>query len=358
MRIAIDATALMKPHRTGVARYIMNLVRALAEEAPADEFILCYRLSRYSRRRHRIPMPGPNFSERWIQGRFRPKLVDVVHSPDGRVHVWRGARSVSTVHDVFSLMSDEFATAQFRARRKRAYRRIAEKADRIICVSPWTRDTFWSHHPIDETRFVVIPHGVEDRFNPDAGEHLSVLRARYGIRGAYVLSVGEISVRKNVDGMLEAFAQMPKDGPTLVLAGKTTRGYEDIQRRVDALNLTHRVQLLGFLPDDDMPALIAGAECLLYPSFLEGFGLPALEAMACGTPVVTSDRGALPHPTGGVRVEVDPDRPETIRDGLLQVLENDALHVDLRRRGLAWSRLYRWRVVALKTLEVYRELVR
>jgi glycosyltransferase involved in cell wall biosynthesis len=358
VRIAIEATALMKPQRTGVARYVVNLVRSLAEEAPDDEFLLCYRLSRYARRRHRIPLPGSNFSQHWVQGPIRPDGVDLVHGPAGRLRIWRGAKSVATVHDVFSLVSTEFATAKFRAKRKRAYLEIAEKADRIICVSPWTRDTFWAHHPIPESRFVVIPHGVEDRFNPEAEARIPAIRANYGILGPYVLFVGELSVRKNVDGMLEALSMMSADGPRLVLAGKPSHGHENIEKQVESRGLADRVQILGYFPDEDMPGLLAGAECLLYPSFLEGFGLPALEAMACGTPVVTTDRGALPHTTGGIHVTVDPDHPESIRDGLLRLLSTDELRADLTKRGLAWAALYRWNVVAKKTLEVYRGLVR
>jgi glycosyltransferase involved in cell wall biosynthesis len=156
--------------------------------------------------------------------------------------------------------------------------------------------------------------------------------------------------------MLEAISLMPMDSPRLVLAGKPSHGHRNIESQVKYRNRAHRVQILGYFPDEDMPGLIAGAECLLYPSFLEGFGLPALEAMACGTPVVTSDRGALPHTTGGIHVSVDPDRPESIRDALQRLLGSDALKADLGRRGLAWAGLYGWRVVAKKTLDVYREL--
>ncbi|MEN8149897.1 MAG: glycosyltransferase family 1 protein [Planctomycetota bacterium] len=346
----------MKPERTGVARYALNLVYALAEAAPDDEFVLCYRLSRFSRRKHRIPLPTAKFSQRWIQGGVRPRKVDVVHTTDARVHDWRGVPCISTVHDVFSLSSDEFASGKFRKRRADQYEAIAERATRIVAVSEYTRDEFWRHHPIDEDRFVVIPEGVEDRFRPEAAAGGQPVQREFGIHGAYVLFVGELSVRKNVLNLLDAWAGMPDESPTLVLAGRHRSDQLNVPEEVKMRGLAGRVVLTGYFPDRALPALYAGAECFVYPSLLEGFGLPVLEAMACGTPVVTTDRGALPEVSGGHRIAVDPEDPESIRGGILRVLTDPGLAESLRDRGLRWASLFRWPEVAKKTAAVYREV--
>jgi len=357
VRIAIDVTSLMKSERTGVARYALNLVYALAVEAPEDEFVLCYRFSRFARRRHRIPLPTARFSQRWIQGRFHPRGIDLVHTTDARVHDWgRRVPCVATVHDVFSLESSEFAREKFRKRRADQYAAIAERATRIVCVSDYTRDAFWQHHPIDEKRFVVIPEGVEDRFRPEAGAGGQNVRFEFGIHGPYVLFVGELSVRKNILNLLDAWAGMPEDGPSLVLAGRHRPDQIDVPMEVKMRGLAGSVVLTGYFPDHALPTLYAGAECFVYPSFLEGFGLPVLEAMACGTPVVTTDRGALSEVSGGHRIAVDPDDPESIRWGIQRILLDPSLADSLRDRGLQWSSMFRWPEVARKTIAVYREV--
>lgn len=356
VRIAIDATPLMKPARTGVGRYVYCLARALAEVATKDEFVLCYRLSRYGRREHRLALPGPNFSERWVQGMVRPHHVQVVHGPDGRVFDWRGVGSVVTVHDIFSLVSEEFADREFREKKQRRYQEIADRADRIICVSDHTRDGWLTHFPASADRVRVVGHGVEEHFRPVSDAEVEAFKQARGIEGAYAAFVGQLSTRKNVRGMLEAAALMPEGGPVFVLAGSPAHGHEDIAEEIKRRGLLDRVLLPGFLTDEFLAPFLTGAECLLFPSFLEGFGLPVLEAMACGTPVVASERGALPATTGGVAVFVDPDDPASIRDGVLRLVEDRALHADLAERGLARAREFRWPEVARRTLDVYREV--
>jgi glycosyltransferase involved in cell wall biosynthesis len=355
VRIAIDATPLMKPRRTGVGRYAWCLVRSLAEVAPDDDFVLCYRLSRYSRREHRLPLPGPRFTSRWVQGPWRPRGIDVVHGPDGRVFPWGRSGRVVTVHDIFSLVSDEFAGTEFREKKRRRYQEIADRADRIICVSDWTREAWVEHFPDTAGRVSVVGLGVEDHFRPASKEEVAAFKEARGIEGRYVTFVGQLSTRKNIHGMLEAAAAMPEDGPVLVLAGSPSHGHEHLGGEIEARGLTDRIILTGFLTDEFLPPLLTGAECLLFPSFLEGFGLPVLEAMAGGTPVVASERGALPATTGGMAVFVDPDDSESIRDGILSLVDDPDLRENLRQLGLARVREFRWPEVARRTLEIYRE---
>ena len=195
----------------------------------------------------------------------------------------------------------------------------------------------------------------EEHFRPVSAEQVTAFKEARGIRGRYVTFVGQLSTRKNIRGMIEAAAAMPADGPVLVLAGSPSHGHEDIGAEIESRGLSDRIVLTGFLTDEFLPTLLTGAEALLFPSFLEGFGLPVLEAMACGTPVVTSKRGALPATTGGVAVFVDPDDPESIRDGILRIATDDGLRADLTARGLVRAKKFRWPEVARRTLEVYRE---
>jgi glycosyltransferase involved in cell wall biosynthesis len=346
----------MKAERTGVARYALNLVCALAELDTDDEFVLCYRLSRFSRRKFRIPPPTDRHRVKWIQGPLHPRSVDLVHTTDARFHDWGKIPCVTTVHDVFSLESEDFARKKFREARARQYAAIARGAARIVCVSDYTRDTFWRHYPVDEDRFAVIPEGVEDRFRPEATAGGKAIRREFGINGPYILFVGELSIRKNILNLLDAYAGLPEDGPLLVLAGRERPHQLDVTQEVKMRGLAKRVVLTGYFPDRGLPALYAGAEQLVFPSLLEGFGLPALEAMACGTPVVCSDRGALREVSGGHRVSVDPEDPESIRWGMLRLLLDPNMAESYRGRGLKWANLFRWKAVAEKTMAVYREV--
>jgi glycosyltransferase involved in cell wall biosynthesis len=282
--------------------------------------------------------------------------VDLVHTTDARLHRWGKVPCVATVHDVFSLESGEFAKEGFRERRARQYAEVAAGAARIVCVSEYTRESFWRHHQLGEERLVVIPEGVEERFHPRAADDLPSLRREFPISGPYLLFVGELSLRKNVVNLLDAYAGLPMDAPILVLAGRHRPDQLDVPGEVERRGLTRRVLLTGHFPDALLPTLYAGAKCLVYPSRLEGFGLPVLEAMACGTPVVTTDRGALPEVTGGHCVTVDPEDPESIRWGILRFLIDPDLVSRTREGGLEWASLYRWPTVAKRTLAVYREL--
>lgn len=356
MRIALDGSSSMKPFRTGVARYVVNLVEGLAAAlAPEDRATICYRISRYGRRAHRLPEPDGRFRRAWIQGGLGPRRFDVAHGPDGRLLSLGGAARVVTIHDVFSLLTDEFGSERFREGRRRRYREIAAKADRILCISTWTKETYLEHHPgVDPDRVAVIPLGVEDRFRPEAAAGAEAVRRRWGIDGPYVLFVGEISRRKNVHRMLDAVEGMPADAPALVLAGRPPRGGDDFLGTLERRGLAGRVIPTGFFPDEDLPALLAGAECLLFPSLMEGFGLPVLEGQACGVPVVASDRGALPETGGGAVVTVDPEDPDSIREGVLRVLGDSGLRTRLVAAGRERVAGYRWENVARRTLDLYR----
>lgn len=358
MRIAIDATSLMKPERTGIARYVVNLVRGLASEAPPDpDFFLCYRLSRFSRRAYRLPLPGPRFRASWFGGPFRPSKASIAHGPDHRLFGLPGARRIVTVHDLFSLQSAEFGPTKFREKMGRRLKEVADRADRIVCISSWTRDRFWEHFHVGEDRFAVIPLGVEERFRPEAAERLPALRGRLGIAGPYVLFVGQISVRKNIGRVLDAFSDPSAHLPRLVLAGSPSYGHRDIREEVARRGLVDRVIVTGHFPDEDLPVLVAGAECLVFPSLLEGFGLPVLEAQASGVPVVCSDRGALPETSGGIRVPVDPEDVDSIREGVVRAVTDAELRTSLGTRGIQWASHYRWSQVARRTFEVYREVL-
>jgi glycosyltransferase involved in cell wall biosynthesis len=174
----------------------------------------------------------------------------------------------------------------------------------------------------------------------------------------YILFVGTLEPRKNVQTLLQAFAHMraepPRPDVSLVIAGGNGWGKENYLASVDALKLRDHVRFTGFVADDHLPDLYRGALLFVYPSLYEGFGLPVLEAMACGTPVITSDRTSLPEVAGDAALLVDPTRPEALAAAMSSVLSDSALHQALRAKGLARARAFTWDAVAQQTLALYR----
>jgi glycosyltransferase involved in cell wall biosynthesis len=358
MRIGIDASSAARSTRTGIGRYIAELVGALSRLESGCRFDLLYRPSRWKRRRHFLTPPDPSFRTRCLLERMHfgyPRRLSVFHGPDARLPRYRGVPMVATVHDLFSADRDDFADRGFRETKKRRYRDLARRAGAIIFVSEHTRDRFFHHVQAEPGMVRVIAHGVDPRFSRvEAADRERVLD-RHRLRHDYALYVGQLSKRKNLERVLEALARGPR-GLDLVLAGPPSHGWEAIEEAHRRLGLGDRVRFLGGVPDADLPALYAAARVHLLLSLDEGFGMPVLEAFAAGTPVVASNRGAIPEVAGDAAVLVDPLDVEAIRGAVERVVEDHALASELRRRGRALAASYTWERAARETLEVYREV--
>jgi glycosyltransferase involved in cell wall biosynthesis len=204
----------------------------------------------------------------------------------------------------------------------------------------------------------VVLHGVAERFRPlEDPRLLGSAQARYGIRAPYILAVGTVQPRKNLARLLEAFAQAARagDAPQLVIAGKRGWLSEGIERRARELGLGERVRFAGYVADADLPALLSGALAFALPSLYEGFGMPVLEAMACGAPVLTSDTSALPEAAGGAALLVDPTDTAAIAAALARLIGEPELRADLRARGLRRAAGATWARCAEETLGVLLE---
>jgi len=360
LRVGIDASALAKKERTGISRYVLSLVEALGRTAPDDRFTLCYRLSRLRRLRWFHRVRKPNFSTRLFQDGLAPFLarsVDVFHGPDARVPRLGKVPLVATVHDVFSLDSKEFAEEGFREKKRRIYADLAARARFLLFVSTYSRDRFLSHIPVEKERVRVVPEGVEPGFGDVDPKAAADARRRLGVPGEYLLFLGQVSARKNAVRILEAVAKLPGSTPPLVLAGPRKHGSEEVLDAYHRLGLGPRAMFLGHVADGDLAALYAGASALVFPSLDEGFGLPVLEAFACGTPVLASTAGALPETAGGAALLVDPLSADAIAEGIARLLGDAALRTSLVAKGRARAAELTWDGTARRTRAVYAEAV-
>jgi glycosyltransferase involved in cell wall biosynthesis len=380
MRVAVDARPAAIERRTGVGVYTWELLRRLPSADPESTFVAWHLDAR------RLlgggpafdAIPAPNLVERttpiparWFDRLGRsagvPRLewltrFDVLLAPNFVPPPTRTERLVITVHDLAFRRMPETAPAST-IRWLSGFDDWLGRAARVIAVSESTRRDLLELTAVDEERVRVVPLGVDtDRYRP-VPEAASRAAARWGVHGPYLLSLGGIEPRKNLPALLRAFGTLADDvRPWLVVAGAGVRWNPEGAGLLEAA-LTElptaaraRVVLTGFVPEEDKVALLSGALALAYPSRYEGFGLPVLEAMACGAPVLTSNVSALPEVVGDAALLVDPDEPASIAEGLDRLARDADLRGRLRAAGLARASSWSWDVTARRTLEVLREV--
>lgn len=341
MKIALDATYSVGPEPTGVAVYSREIIAALAQAHPEAGFLCCYRPHRLLRAL-RAPLP-PNCRRRVFTDGWAPR-AELFHGLNQRLPRTRLRRAVSTFHDLFVLTA-EYSTREFRERFAAQARDAAARSDLIITVSEFTANQLRDLLGVDRGRLRVIPHGV--RLRPPAAA------AR---REPVILHVGAIQHRKNVTRLVEAFERTPA-GWRLVLAGGLGYGAPEILERIRQSPRRSDIEVLGYVSDGRLAELYARASIFAFPSLDEGFGLPVLEAMACGVAVLTSARGALAEVAGDAAMLVDPGDTEAIAGGLLALTQDPVLRDDLAARGRQRAAAFSWERAAAQTWAVYQELL-
>jgi len=354
VKIGIDASYSIDRQPTGVGVYSKRLIESLAAQAPADEFTLCYRSNRYLRS-WREPI-AKNCRRALLEGltlRGLTRRLDLFHGLNQRLPEKRFQRAVSTFHDLF-VMTSEYSTPDYRARFSALAKHAAERSNRIAAVSAFTADQASELLGFPRERIVVVPHGV-DPLPEFPAEQLSAFRQKHGLQRPFLLNVGALQERKNIIRLVEAFERLP-DELMLVLAGSTGYGGEQIATRIAASPARERIIQLGYVDDADKAKLYRTADALAFPSLDEGFGIPLLEAMSVGLPVVTSNCSAMPEVAGDAAVLVDPRDSEAIADGLQRVIEDEELRQNLREKGLARAATFAWSQAADKMLALYKEL--
>jgi glycosyltransferase involved in cell wall biosynthesis len=374
--VAIDARPAAFSQKTGVGYYTWNLLRMLPAVDPATDYVAWYLDARGPRRRvappaarlreRRTRIPSRWFemaSERWELPRLEWFVrFDVLFAPNLVPPPSRKGRLVVTVHDLAFRRFPSTAPHGTRRWLSRFERSLA-RADTVITVSEATKRDLEELYGIPPSRATVVPLGVDpNAFRPASAEEVARVRARFGIDGPYLLYLGGLEPRKNLPPLLQAFAGLPADvRPSLVVAGSgvawNPEGPALLKEAMAALpeRVRSRVRLTGYVGDTDKVALLGGAEALVYPSLYEGFGLPVIEAMACGTPVLTSDVSALPEVAGGAALLVDPRDVGSIRDGIARLLTDEPLRRRLKEAGVERASRFSWERTARLTAEVLRE---
>jgi len=284
--------------------------------------------------------------------------VDLVHHPRHLVPPTYGQRAPTaiTVHDVLPLRQPRWFSPAIIANFRLLAPGAARRAAVVLTGSEHSRGEIAELLGVPADRIRVTPYGVDERFRPQPPAP-GLLRERFGIDRPYVLCVSTLEPRKNLAAAIRAFALLSKRETGVALVTVGARGWGSTGLGEEIAQVRAPVVQTGFVSDAELVALLSGASCFLYPSLAEGFGFPPLEAMACGTPVVCSNRTSLPEVVGDAALLVDPDDLGAMVDALQRVLSSAELAADLRVRGLRHSRGYRWSDCAEKTVAAYRAVL-
>lgn len=368
VRIAIDAR---KYRDFGIGTYIRNLIRELARIDTTTEYVLLCK----PQDRDELAV-APNFrpvietalpysvaEQIRIPMALRRERIDLFHAPHYVLPLLINCRSVVTIHDTIHLMFPQYLPGRMAYTYARASLWIAtHRSNRVLTVSETSKSDILRRFRIPADKVTVVYNAIDDRLSREPSEEeFERVRARYQLRDPFALYVGNIKPHKNLERLIDAFDRLRRqpgfEALKLIIIGDEISKYQGLRRAVHEHKLHKHVRFLGFVPVQTLSVLYRLAGVFVFPSLYEGFGLPPLEAMASGTPVVTSNVSSLPEVVGDAAVLVDPYDPDSIADGMRTVLTDEALRACLRERGLARVREYSWERSVAQIRGVYEEVM-
>lgn len=366
-RIGIDAR-LTHYSQAGIAQYIQHLIREFPALDTENDYVILHSrkdprnlAQAANQRRARCWTPAHHRLERLaLAVETFPLRLDLLHSPDFIPPHGRWYRSVITIHDLTFLHYPQFLTSESRRYYNDQIEAASRRADHILADSEATRIDILDLLSAPPDKVTTVHLAADKRFRPTPAEVVQDARMRYSLPSDYILFVGTFEPRKNLSGLLRAYhivRQTLADTPPLVIAGRRGWLYQEALAFATMLGLSNHVIWVEDITFEDLPALYTAAAVFCLPSFYEGFGLTALEAMACGTPVVVADRASLPEIVGDAGLLVNPESPEDIADALHRVLTDSSLASTLRSRGLAHTARFSWSETAQQTLAIYKQVL-
>jgi glycosyltransferase involved in cell wall biosynthesis len=373
MRIGIDAR-MYSTAFTGIGRYVYELVKNLTEIDKKNEYVLFMNKPEYdefeppNKRVSKVLVNARHYSfaeqTRYLRKLWRKKL-DLIHFTHFNAPILYRGKSVVTIHDLTLSFfpGKKMNSWTHRKAYEMVLNRSAKHASSVIAVSQHTKKDLIDVTGVDSAKIEVIYEGVDEQFKPRPDKDaIKDLIKKYGITKDYILYAGVWRSHKNVVNLIKAFALLREDAgfePQLVITGADDPHYPEVKRTVRELGLEHSVIFPGLVPEDELVALYQAAHVYAFPSLYEGFGLPPLEAMRCGTPVVASKSSCIPEICGEDNaLFFDPLDPEDMANTIRKLWLDEDLQKDLRDRGLRHSKKFDWRKMAEETLKVYEEAVK
>ncbi len=358
-------TGDLKRHTTGMSTYAFQIIDGVKNKAAIDiirhgdgDMVSgCYSV---------IPrtIPGPFWYLSWSlslpYNSKQFKKYDLIHniiqypiSPD------ISKKYIITVYDLIPILYPQYVTPVYAFQSRFLLPRILKKATRILTISNHTKIDIIKRFNIPHNIIDVTPLGVSDHFHHATDTEIESLRKRYNLYSPYILFIGAIEPKKNITLLIRSFYRCTQQQPNLILviAGKKSWKYQNIFNLIFELKLENKIRYLDFIPYSDLPALYSSAEVFVFPSKYEGFGLPPLEAMRCGTPVIVSNKSSLPEIVGPTGLMVDPDDEEGLSKLILQILSDKDFKNKQSKYSLSQSSYFSWDICIKKTLESYEKAI-
>ncbi len=369
MNICIESQLLNHPKRSGVMTYTEGLLNGMKANDQENKYELVY----YSLKRRAVDMPGPSspnlkkvivrVPDRVFAGRqwaidkialplfFKSHKIDVFHRPVG--YTMPDSKSVFkilTVHDLRTLTIGD----QYAAQHVDNYKKVFEKINMCVVVSECTKRDLIDHFDLDEKKIKVVYLGADDRYCVLPGDKVNAVKEKFKIDKPYLLSVGSVP-RKNIDGIIKGFAGSKYRNDFQLVLG-CSMDVEKYKEQCRGLGIENNVLFITNVSDEDMTALFNGCHCFVFPSLYEGFGLPILEAMQCGAPVITSDISSCPEVAAEAAFLVDPKNTGEISNAIDQMCSDNALRESFIAKGFERAKMFSWDKFANQMKDIYSRI--
>ncbi len=356
MKIGINSSYAASKTPTGVGNYIINLLNALLEVDKENEYYLYYR-SKISKKDYlNLNLPSV---------KFEPKLswlaynkIDIFHDPSARFIKIGKSRNIITVHDVVVALKEDYTSEKFKKQQSPKLVKALKKCDKIIAVSEFTKNELIKYFSVNPDKISVVHHGVDfNLFKP--GSRSRDFIQKYNLPERYLLFVGNIEKRKNLFNIIKSFEKINKKDKDLhlVLTGKNGYGGEEIRKCIQESPCVRNIIELDYIAPNQLPQFYWNAELFFFPSYYEGFGMPILEALACGCPVITSNTSSIPEASEEAVLYVDPFNVDDIVSKTSLLLNNSKLKKYLIQKGLSHVKKFSWENTAQKTIKAYKGTV-
>lgn len=369
-RYVLDARTATD-HFPGIGRYVSQLARHLVPRLAADERLLLlhnpqaksdWQLPAAQSNLEWIPTAVSPFSlaQQWhIPRLLRQVKATVYHSAYYLMPYRPGVPTLLTLYDLIPEQFPQLVSPQARLLTRLATRLALHAGNHFLAISAATRQEFLAHYTLDPATITAVPLAADAQFKPQPETAVTTLRQKLNLPEDYVLYLGINKPHKNLERLVNAWSMVVNERPQaapLVIAGAWDNRYAGVKTAVAQLNLSEKIHFLGPVPDADLPALYSGAQLFVFPSLVEGFGLPVLEAMACGTAVACANTSSLPEVGGEAAAYFDPTNSQHIASVLLELLQDSSKRAALAQQGLVQAGKFSWEETAVATLSHYRKL--
>lgn len=369
MRIAIDARGINWYSGTGIGTYTENVLKNLLNIDKDNFYQLYWCGENYSS----YEKPNTNMvicskkHQRFFQEHFFPinlksENIDLYHIPQNGIGLNPNikCKKIVTIHDLIPYIMPETVGRSYLLKFLKEMPMIIDEAMGIITVSEYSKKDILRFFPIDENKVYVTPLAADVKYKPlDKEICKKIIKEKYGIDKPFLLYIGGFSERKNVRGLITSFAKLMKNSKieyNLVIVGSYRDASQELVKLKDSLNMDKYIKFTGFAPDEDLPIYYNACEAFVYPSFYEGFGLPPLEAMNCGTPVITTNVTSIPEVVGDGGLIINPYNEKDLQHAMELILGSETLRKEYSRLALERAKLFSWEITAKNTLAVYEDV--